>query len=78
MPPASADNNLQIPHYHSAVWGGIDTGLTNELQKLQNRAAHIIVGAIKLRCKILSDSFRPKLDEPDRQMYQTNGTPSKQ
>ena len=31
--------------YCSAVWGGIDTGLNNKLQKLQNRAARIIVRA---------------------------------
>ena len=38
--------SLLLPHldYCYAVWGGIVTDLSNKLQKLQNRAAGIIVG----------------------------------
>ena len=36
---------LQHLDYRSAVWGGIVAGLSNKLEKLQNRAAPIITGA---------------------------------
>lgn len=41
MLPTGADNNMQNPHfdYCRAVPGGIGIGLSNNLQKLQNRAA---------------------------------------
>ena len=36
---------LPYLHYSTAAWGGLGTGLSNKLEKLQNRAARIITGA---------------------------------
>ena len=39
--------SLSLPHlnYCSAVWGCIGNGFSQKLEKLQNRAAHIITGS---------------------------------
>ena len=37
--------SLATVYKSKAAWGGIGTGLSNRLQKLQNRAVGVIVGA---------------------------------
>ena len=52
-------NSLIVPHldYCSSVWGSIGKGLSNKIQKLQNRAARIIThSSYDIRSKdILND-----------------------
>jgi len=58
--------SLILPHleYCSAVWGCIRNGLSQKLEKLQNRAARIIMSRVWLGCQICPDSSCPQLGKP--------------